>query len=142
MNRNYIYLGILVLFLAGNVYQALNPRVEIKEKVVEVEKVVTKIKTNVKVVKVTAPDGTVTETTVDLSTTETDSNIFTESKTETKPKPLPLNYVYLGINPTATTDLQLIYGRRVFGNLSAYVSGSANLATMEGKAYLGAGIQF
>lgn len=55
------------------VYMALNPRVEVVEKRVEVEKVVDRNKTTKR--KETRPDGTVIETVInDESTTKTDTN--------------------------------------------------------------------
>ncbi len=57
--KKYLIIAVIILFMAGNIYQALNPRVEIKEKIVEVEKVITKSKTNVKIVKVTNKEGNI-----------------------------------------------------------------------------------
>lgn len=133
---------VLLLFLAGNVYQWLNPRVEIKTEIKTEVKWKTKVAEDVETVKVTKPDGTITETTKKKIRTETDKDLFTENKTESKPVPLPLNTIYLGINPAATTDLEIIYARRVFGPIKAYASGSVDLTEFKPKAHLGLGVTF
>lgn len=142
MKKHIIYLILLVIFISGNVYQGLNPRVETRIEIKTVEKVVTKTLTKIKIVKVIAPDGTITETTTDDSITEIDRDLFSDERTETKPLPLPLNSVYIGFNPSAFTDLELVYSRRIFGPLSAYASGTMDLTELKPKAHLGLGIQF
>jgi len=134
VKKHIIYMVLILLFIAGNVYQGLHPRVEVKE----VVKYKTKIQKDVKIVEVIKKDGTRIITTEDKSRTETNK----DTKSETKPKPIPLNSVYLGINPRVTTDLELVYGRRVFGPFSVFVSGSVDLVEKESRFHAGAGFQF
>ena len=145
--KKTIIVIVLILMVVGNVYQALNPRVEIKERIVEVEKIVTKIKTKIKIVKIYSKSGTLlSETTTDDSTTETDSDIFKDTDKQTKSLPLPLNGTYLAINPASTTDLQLIQTRKIFGALEMVATGQVDLASIatqfDGKIYLGLGIKY
>jgi len=51
--KKSIYGVIVILFIAGNVWQFLNPRIETKEVIVEKIKWKTKIKTKIKIVEIT-----------------------------------------------------------------------------------------
>jgi len=128
--KKSIVIVVILLFLAGNIYQALNPRVITTIEIKEVEKIVTKIEKDIRVVKVTAPDGTITETTEDRSRSEIDRDVFSSNSNKTEPLPLPLNGTYLAVNPARTTDLQLIQTRKIFGALEVVGTAGADLSTI------------
>lgn len=122
--KKTIIIIIVLLMVIGNVWQALNPRIETRIKIEEVIKWRTKVKTNIKIVEVTNLDGTKVKTTIDLSTTDTDSDMFKGTDTHTKPLPLRNNGLYLGINIVQGAETQLIYTRKLIGPLEIYAEGS------------------
>ena len=131
-------------------------RVEIQEKIVEKEKIVTveveKKKTNKETKKVTKPDGTIEETTKETTESETTANTTKESSktSETKTKTATAQDKYrLGVfaardipgllkDPLKKPDWGLQAGVRVFG--PAWADASYNFSNKEMS--LGLSVQF
>ena len=92
LERSQLLPYVIAIAASGTVvYMSLNPRVEVVEKRVEVEKVVDRNKTTKR--KETRPDGTVIETVInDESTTKTDTSTSVVSA--------PLPQYSLGIDYT------------------------------------------
>lgn len=138
-----ITIAVLVGLIVNQYY---NPKIEIKTEVKTEVKIKTVTKTNVVVKEVEKrnADGSVTieRVTTDLSTSGSDSATATASATTTKKDPTPKNGVYLGINPLATTDIQLVYTYSLLGPVDVYGSISNSLGDFSVKGHVGVGLRF
>jgi len=119
---------LILLFLAGNVYQFLNPRVEKIEIVKWKEKIIRDVVTVETERILPSGERLIERRTEDRSVSESNR----DSTTQTKPLPLPLNFAAVGVNPFKTTDVQAIYAREIFWGLSAYTSGQVDVLSLAG----------
>ena len=140
MTRNqYIIVGVLIL-LAAAAGRFLSPeKIVTKTVTVEVEK--TNTKQDSTTIKVTKPDGTITETTTTKTETNTTTNSTNKTETIVQGKKSSLNVSALaGINVTNPAG-GIIFGghisKQILGPVSIGVFGLSN-----GTAGLSVGLQF